>query len=115
MGALNYAQAYGLGLHIFECLSRQGTWWRLSPLQVWMAVGSKELIRPLLGFVFHPARCPHTLFTQVALGEGAGLVANYSTMGQVLQVYMVPVADRLPDLTCSQWPRDFPIGHPNKY
>ena len=63
-----------------------------------MAVGSRELIRPLSGLVFTPVGCRATLLTSKGklksdeAGGGAGLDADDPSMRQVALGYMLPVA-----------------------
>ena len=58
-------------------------------------LGAHPLIRPLIGLDFHSAGCPHTLLTQVNPDGRASLVANNSTMRQVVLVCKIPVTDRV--------------------
>ena len=69
-----------------------------------MAVGSRELIRPLTGLVLNPAGCHATLHTSRGkarenAGGGASLDADHPSMRQVVLGYMLPVAGYKPDLT----------------
>ena len=68
----------------------------------WVAVGSLcELIRPLTGLV-SILRGAHTPFSPDESSGVAGLAADGPTMGQVVLVYMIPVAGPKPDLTYHQ-------------
>lgn len=82
-------------------VSRQITLRCQSLLQVWIGVGSSELIRPLTRIVFRQAWSPHALLILVHQGEVAGLVTENSTMRQLILVYTVAVAE------CRVWSNCF--------